>query len=194
MSLYYNLAAVPGLFLSGWIIDKMPRIVLLRGSIVMAFLSLAVCALLALATKNAAALVAVSCLFNSCLTVCWASLSLITSESFPTCQRTGIGGMCTASGNLGYIAISAVSSLFLAHGFASGPLVLGSASLVCAILLTFVGQLRVEKGSPLRDSITVSSAETVVLSTEVGAVPVQVAVVEEPIDETILFGKEGSDV
>lgn len=160
LSVFFSLASIPGLLLSGWIIDKYPRIHLLRGALVMAIISLAACAFFATATTNTVALLVATSVFNSVLATCWAALSLATTESFPTCQRSGVTGVCTASGKLGFIVLSCMSAFFLKRDFPAGPLVAGGISFLIAAVLTLSGLLMVKPGAALQDIVEEPAVRT----------------------------------
>lgn len=113
LSMIFNVASLPGLVVTGWIVDKFPRMHLLRAGLFLVLLSLVSCACFAVSTTNAVALVLWTCVFQCMLCVCWAALSLSTAESFSTSQRAGVASVCTAGGMLGSIVVGFSSAFFL---------------------------------------------------------------------------------
>lgn len=113
-SLYFALANIPGNLLATFLVDSVGRKPLLFGSMAMASLSLGLAAHGAReAESRQLQVILSSCAFHSFLVTAWCSLSVMTSELFPTSIRGTAMGVCSGVGRVAGILVQYVNGAFI---------------------------------------------------------------------------------
>jgi len=113
-SLYFALANIPGNIAAAFLVDWVGRKALLFGSMTSAALSLGLAAHGAReADARQLQVILSSSLFHSFLVMGWCSLSVMTSESFPTSIRGTGMGVCGGVGRLAGILVQYVNGAFI---------------------------------------------------------------------------------
>ena len=151
MTLFFSLSSVPGVFVAGYIMDKMGRTALLTTTLVLTTSSLALFAALTLYTDIAWLVVLSACIFHSCLVLCWSALSVVTAETFNTNIRSTAMGVCAASGRFASILVHLAAAPLMDHRHPSVLLLLGTACFALGAITSIVTALQNKTGQPLPD-------------------------------------------
>ena len=120
---------LPGNILVSLIIDRVGRKNLLGSTLV---ISTCLVVVLAFAQESKVAVVTLACVFNAISCGCWNTLDCLSTESFPTKQRTTAMGVLTSSGRLAALTAQFVngalidSSVFLLLIVTSANLIVGA--------------------------------------------------------------------
>jgi putative MFS transporter len=151
MTFIFSLARIPGVFLAGFIMDKMDRTKLLTVSLVLTAASLASFALMTLFTENAWLIVLSACPFHCCLVVTWSVLSVVTAEIFPTTVRATAMGVCASSGRGASVLVHLISAPIVEYHNPSVLLFLGAGSFALGIITSIITSIQSRTGQPLQD-------------------------------------------
>jgi VNT family MFS transporter (synaptic vesicle glycoprotein 2) len=134
-SLLFAFSNLPGNVLSGVLMDRSGRSVMLIGSVLSAAMSLVSFAVFAGKAENssisATGIVMSACCFQAFTIAAWNTIDCMTSELFPTTVRSTGMGVCAASGRIGAMIAQFVNGALVSHPVrlllvASFSLVLGA--------------------------------------------------------------------
>mmetsp|Transcript_9617 Transcript_9617/g.16011 ORF Transcript_9617/g.16011 Transcript_9617/m.16011 type:complete len:544 (+) Transcript_9617:112-1743(+) len=151
MTFFFSLASIPGVFVAGYVMDKMDRKKLLTVSLILTAVSLAAFGFLTLFTEMAWLIVLSACLFHCCLVVSWSVLSVVTAEIFPTTVRATAMGVCSSSGRLGSVLVHLISAPIVEYHNPSVLLFVGAGSFALAIITSIISNIQSKTGQPLQD-------------------------------------------
>ena len=152
MTLIFAAASLPGVSLSGFVMDKVGRITLLSISLAITAQFLLVFTLLSLMVEISWLVVLFACLFHCSLVVSWSSLSVVTAEIFPTKYRSTAMGLCAASGRVASILVHLVAAPLMESGRPGAVLFAGVGAFGIAIVVSFITGFQNKTGQPLDDA------------------------------------------
>lgn len=151
VSLFFALSSIPGVIVSGFLIDRVGRPWLLTMSFLCTTMALLAFAILTLFVREGWCIVLTACCFHSCVVVTWSALSVVTAESFPTSLRSTAMGLCTACGRVASISVHLISAVLVGNNHPATLLSLGSAGFAIGVLLSIQSGLESRTGVPLED-------------------------------------------
>lgn len=152
MAFFFALSSIPGVIVSGYLMDEVKRTTLLTSSLLATTLALMAFALLALFTSISWLVVLSACVFHSCLVVSWSVLSVVTAEVFPTNVRSTAMGLCASSGRFASVMVHIIAAPLVENKNPSVLLFMGTSSFALAVVTSIVTAIQNKTGEPLMDA------------------------------------------